>query len=270
MMKKNILLGVSQLVILFTLLTFSACDKNNNLVIFSVEDDKQLGLQVSQEIASDSTFDLIAEEENPEAYAYINNLVQEIVNSGEVVYKDEFAWDVTLIDNDSVLNAFATPGGYIYVYTGLIKYLETADALAGVLGHEIAHADLRHTSRNLQKQYGVSILLSVILGEDPNQLEQIAGQVAGTLAGLEFSREYEAEADERSVEYLAHTEYACNGAAFFFERLLEEGQASPPEFLSTHPSSESRVADINARAEGLGCDTELATDTGYDAFKASL
>lgn len=270
MMKRYIFTGLSSVTLFFLALVFSGCDKNDNLVIFSVEDDKRLGAQVSEEIRNDPSFKLIPEEENPEAYAYINNMVDEILNSGEVAYRDEFVWDVTLIDNDTVLNAFATPGGYIYIYTGLIKYLETADALEGVLGHEIAHADLRHTSRNLQKMYGVSILLSVVLGKDPTSLEQIAGQIAGTVAGLQFSREYESEADDKSVVYLAATSYACNGAAFFFERLLEEGQSSPPEFLSTHPSPENRVADINATADALDCDTTLATDTGYEAFKASL
>lgn len=269
-MRKFKHLGSVASLLLFVLI-FSACDKNDNFTpFFSVEDDKALGLQVSQEIASDPSFDLISQTENPDAYAYINGMVNEILNSGEVAYKDEFVWEVTLIDNDSVLNAFATPGGYIYIYTGLIKYLETADALEGVIGHEIAHADLRHTSRNLQKQYGVSLLLSIALGEDPTVLEEIAGQIAGTVAGLKFSREYEQESDDKSVVYLAETKYACNGAAFFFERLLEENQASPPEFLSTHPSPENRVADINATATEVGCNTSLATDTNYEAFKAIL
>lgn len=269
-MRKLIHLSSTTL-LLAVLLIFSSCDKNDNFTpFFSEQDDKALGAQVSQEIASDPSFDLIAQNENPDAYAYINGMVNEILSSDEVAYRDEFAWEVTLIDNDSVLNAFATPGGYIYVYTGLIKYLETADALAGVLGHEIAHADLRHTSRNLQKQYGVSILLSIALGEDPSAIEQIAGQIAGTVAGLKFSREYEAEADDESVLYLADTRYACNGAAFFFESLLAEDQASPPEFLSTHPSPENRVADINATAAEAGCDTDLATGTDYEAFQAML
>ncbi|GAA0893473.1 hypothetical protein GCM10009122_31520 [Fulvivirga kasyanovii] len=270
MMRKFIHLSSSTL-LLAVLVIFSSCDKNDNFTpFFSVEDDKALGAQVSQEIANDPSFDLIAQNENPDAYAYINGMVNEILSSEEVAYREEFAWEVTLIDNDSVLNAFATPGGYIYVYTGLIKYLETADALAGVLGHEIAHADLRHTSRNLQKQYGVSLLLSIALGDDPSALQEIAGQIAGTVAGLKFSREFEAEADDESVLYLADTKYACNGAAFFFQSLLDENQASPPEFLSTHPSPENRVADINATADEAGCDTNLASGTEYDAFKALL
>ncbi len=248
-----------------------ACDKNDNIVLFSINNDIDLGAQVSQEIENDSmTFNLMNRSEYPEAYQYLDAMVNEILNSGEVTYRDEFVWQVTLIDNDSTLNAFATPGGYIYVYTGLIKYLDNADDLAGVLGHEIAHADLRHTSRNLQKQYGVQILLSIVLGQDASQLEQIAGQIAGTVAGLSFSREFEEEADAESVVYLAQTQYACNGAASFFEKLEASGQGSgTPEFLSTHPSPANRVEDINAQAAALACDTTLS-GSDYESFKATL
>lgn len=263
---------ISFIVMLALGLGFWSCDKNDNfLPFFSVEDDKALGLQVSQEIANDPSFTLLSNAEYPEAYEYLNNMVSNILNSGEVAYKDNFVWQVTIVQDDSTLNAFATPGGYIYVYTGLIKYLESADALAGVMGHEIAHADLRHTSRNLQKQYGVSILLSILLGDNAGQLEQIAGQIAGTVAGLAFSREFETEADLKSVEYLAQTEYACDGAKIFFERLEEMGQSGgTPEFLSTHPNPDNRVETISDKAEEEDCDTTLSANSGYEAFQENL
>src|SRR5690554_1902135 len=101
-------------------LSFCSCDKNDNFTpFFSVEDDKKLGLQVSQEIANDPTFNLLSEAAYPEAYAYLNNMVSKILNSGEVAYKDDFVWQITIVHDDNTLNAFATPGGYIYVYTGL-------------------------------------------------------------------------------------------------------------------------------------------------------
>jgi len=253
-------------------LGFWSCDKNDNFIpFFSLEDDKALGLQVSQEIAADPAFTLLDEAQYPEAYDYINNMVSNILNSGEVAYEEEFVWEVTIVQDDSTLNAFATPGGYLYVYTGLIKYLESADALAGVMGHEVAHSDLRHTSRNLQKQYGVSLLLSVLLGNDPGQLEQIAGQIAGTISGLAFTREFETEADLKSVEYLAETGYACDGAKIFFESLAESGQGGgTPEFLSTHPNPDNRVENISDKADEEGCDTTLSPESGYEAFQASL
>ena len=260
------------MVVLALGLGFYSCDKNDNFIpFFSVNDDKALGLQVSQEIANDPSFVLLSSADYPEAYEYLNIIVTNILNSGEVAYKDDFVWEVHIVQDDATLNAFATPGGYIYVYTGLIKYLESVDALAGVMGHEIAHADLRHTSRNLQKQYGVSILLSILIGDNAGQLQQIAGQIAGTVAGLAFSREFETEADLKSVEYLAHTEYACDGAKIFFERLEEMGESGgTPEFLSTHPNPDNRIQNITDKAAEEGCDTTLSANSGYQAFQANL
>ncbi|MBU2913920.1 MULTISPECIES: M48 family metalloprotease [Reichenbachiella] len=243
--------------------TLSSCDKNNNLSLFSVSNDLELGQQVAAQIAADpTTYPILPESGNEEAYAYLEAMTDEILNSGEVQYKDEFAWEVHIIDQD-VLNAFCTPGGYIYVYTGLINYLDNIDDLAGVMGHEIAHADLRHSSRSLQKQYGISTLLSILLGDGGNEIAEIAAGYANGLVSLKFSRDHEEESDARSVEYLASTDYACNGAATFFQKLLADGQGSSgglETFLSTHPSSDSRVEDINAKADEVGCDTSLSDD----------
>lgn len=258
------------LYILMLFAVIAGCDKNDNFVVFSTENDVQLGQQVQAEIANDPSMKILPASQYPEVYNFLYHVRDGILNSGKVAYKDEFAWEVYVIDDDQTLNAFATPGGYIYVYTGLIKYLDHADDLAGVMGHEMAHADLRHTIRTLQKTYGVQVLLSAALGKDPGVLQQIAAQIAGQLAGLKFSREYETEADEYSVDYLAGTEYACNGAAYFFTKITASGEGQPPEFLSTHPNPENRVENINAKAQAIGCDTSLATNTEYDAVKASL
>lgn len=249
----------------------SACDENNNLVIFSIENDVQLGQQVHNEIANNPDYEILSPQAYPLAYNYLYDMRDDILNSGEIAYKDEFDWNLYILNDDNVQNAFAVPGGNIYIYTGLIKYLDHADDLAGVLGHEMAHADLRHSVRNLQKVYGVNILLAIALGNDPSQLEQIAAQIAGTLAGLSFTREYEEEADAHSVEYLSHTDYACNGAALFFIKMNEEGNGGqPPEFLSTHPNPDNRIEAINSKAESIGCDTSLSGDSQFDSIKNSL
>jgi len=253
-------------------LTLTTCDKNDNVVLlFSVQDDLDLGAQVSKEIENDPQYDILPRTQYPEAYSYLDSIVDAILNSGEVAYRDEFEWDVHILHDDETLNAFATPGGFIYVYTGLIKYLNSADALAGVLGHEIAHADLRHTSRNLQKTYGIQILLSLLVGENASTLETIAAQIAGTAAGLKFSRDYETEADEKSVVYLAKTGFACDGAKIFFEQLEASGQTGgTPEFLSTHPSPDNRIENIEKTAAEEDCNTTPSGGSGYAQFKADL
>jgi predicted Zn-dependent protease len=266
MIRKNLLL--------FILLTIigSSCNKDGNPLFISVEDDKQLGLQVSQEIESNPTeYPLLDEATHPAAYNYLNNMRNEILNSGKVRYRDEFVWQMKIIHDDDVLNAFATPGGYIYVYTGLIKYLDKADDLAGVLGHEIAHSDRRHSTQQLERVYGIQMLLSVVLGRDPGQIQQIAAALAGNLAVLRFSRAAESEADEYSVEYLAETPYQCNGAFSFFQKLIDSKQAGrTPTFLSTHPDPEDRIGEINAKAQEIGCSIVPLDPPSYQDFKNSL
>lgn len=248
-----------------------ACDENDNFVIFSIDNDIELGQKVQAQIARDPGFVLLPPDQYPAAYDYLYGMRDAILNSGEIAYKDEFAWEISIVKDDNVKNAFAVPGGYLYVYTGLIKFLDHADDLAGVLAHEMAHVDERHTVRNLQKVYGVNILLSIALGEDPSAIEEIAAQIAGTLAGLSFSREFEREADSNSVIYLSHTMYACNGAAYFFQKMERQGQGGqPPEFLSTHPSPENRIEDINAQASQIGCSTSISGSSDYNALKTSL
>ena len=237
------------------------------------EEDAALGKQLSEEILrKPSEFKVLNPNDYPESYAYLNGIVKTILESGEVVYKEEFPWKVYIIEDDNTLNAFATPGGYIFVYTGLIKFLEKESDLAGILGHEIAHADLRHASRQIQKAQGLNFVLSLILGENSNGLSEIAAQLAGQLAGLQFSREYEQEADARSVDYLSSTPYPCSAAASFFIKLQEEKeQGRIPTFLSTHPSPDNRIAEILARSKQLGCDTSITpASEAYQDFKNSL
>lgn len=237
------------------------------LNIFSVSDDIKLGQQVDEEIEADpSTYPILDESEYADAYAYLREIRDEVLQSDALKYTDRFEWEVHIIENDEVLNAFAVPGGYLYFYTGLIKYLDSEDNFAGVMAHEIAHADRRHSTEALTEIYGTSLLLNVVLGD---RLD-IVQDIALGLSSLAFTRSNESEADEYSVIYLSDTLYACNGAAGFFEQLIEdEAASSPPEFLSTHPNPDNRVEDINAKADELECDT-TASGRDYDSFKAML
>lgn len=261
-------LRLRNLLLFFCLAGTLACDKNGNINILSVQDDKNLGLKVSGEIASNpAQFPLLPEAGNENSYQYIRGLLDKILSSGKLAYRNEFAWEVKIIRDDNTLNAFCTPGGYIYVYTGLIKYLNTEDELLGVLGHEVAHADLRHTSRQMTRSYSYETLIQVITGKQPGTLAQIA---IG-LKGLANSREFETEADNRSVDYLSGTAYACNGAAGFFEKLnSDNNSARPPEWLSTHPNPENRISGINKKAEQLGCNRTPLNPPSYQNFKNGL
>jgi len=250
----------------------AGCDAIESLDpnLFTIEDDIELGAQLAEEIESKpkeyGTILDPADAANAEAYEHLQAITDAVLASDEVRYRDDFVWQIHIIHDDEVLNAFAAPGGYIYVYTGLIHYLDQEDHFAGVMGHEIAHADQRHSTQQLTKAYGVSTLLGIVFGSDPG----VIAQVASGLLSLQFSRTDEAEADEYSVYYLCDTDYAANGTAGFFAKLSEEGGVGIPEFLSTHPSPDNRVEDINNLAEDLGCSLEPNPNADWEGFQSSL
>ncbi|MFT4645222.1 MAG: hypothetical protein ACI8ZX_001635 [Planctomycetota bacterium] len=255
-MKKIIML----LVLPILLVGMSSCGEDSTGVfLFSIQDDIDLGAKVDAEIKSDpATYPILARSTNVQAYAYLDAMRDDILNGGKVKFQEEFAWELNIIDDNTTLNAFCTPGGYIYVYSGLIKYLENSSSLAGVMGHEIAHADRRHSSSQMQKNFGVSTLLSLLSG---NETAELLGQVAGSLTSLAFSRADEKQADEYSVTYLCPTSYDAAGAANFFAKIDSAGGSSVPAFLSTHPSPDNRVANIHADAAALTCGTDEADPT---------
>lgn len=232
--------------------------------VFSIEDDKELGAELDAQIESEpEEYPLLDRAAFPDAYTNLERIRDTIMAGGAVELEQEFDWEVHIIDDDETLNAFAAPGGYIYIYTGLMRFLETEDEFAGVLAHEIAHADQRHSTQQLTQIYGITTLLGVVLGQDPGA----AAMLAAGLVALQFSREHETDADEHSVVYLCETSYASDGAAGFFEKL--EG-ANVPEFLSTHPSDDKRVENIHSLADDMGCDTTPDPNADWSAVLATL
>lgn len=246
--------------------------RGEGLNLFSLQQDIDLGKKVSEEIDKNpKEYPLLPETgrdgKNEGAYTYLRGIVGRILNSGKVTYRKEFPWRVKIIGDDKTLNAFCAPGGYIYVYTGLIKFLDSEDQLAGVLGHEIAHADKRHSTRAMTKQYGQQVLMDIVLGKNQGALTQLAQG----LLGLRYSRDHEKEADFFSVEYLCPTKYRSDGAADFFKKMLEQQEGGKvPAFLSTHPSPQNRVEEITKKAKSSGCNMNNFADASYSHFKALM
>lgn len=256
--------------LLVVLLLVSSC-KKGDFNLFSLQDDITLGQQTRDAILSNPTEygQVLDPGAHPSQYAYLNSMRDKILASGKVQYATDFPWELYIINDPNTQNAFCTPGGYIFVYTGLIKYLDNASSLAGVLGHEMGHAAHRHSTTHLTKQYGIQLLLDIVLGEK----QGLITQVAQSLVSLQFSKSDETDADNSSVTYLCSTQYRANGAQDFFRKIIDSGQSSSFDFLSTHPSPDNRVEKINAKSAELNCNNSPATDvetTQYIAFKNSL
>ncbi len=255
--------------LIFPAISYQGCEKDGGFNIFTVQQDIDFGKQLDSAIAANPTeYPLLDESLYPLAYEHINRIKNAILQSDEFRYRDVFEWKVKIIQNDDVLNAFAAPGGYMFFYTGIIKFLDDESQFAGVMAHEMAHADKRHSTQVMTKVYGFNILLSVLLGDNPTVLQEIIAQLATGATTLKFSRTNEYEADEFSVRYLYDTDLHPKGIAGFFEKLGTSVKV--PEFLSTHPSPENRLDEIDRIWRALGSKVGETYPERYSQFKASL
>jgi predicted Zn-dependent protease len=232
---------------------------------FSLEDDKKMGKQLYDEVINSGQYKVMDRNEYKDLYAYVEGIKMKILNSGQLEHRKAFEWKLTLINDDETINAFCAPGGYIFVYTGILKYLEDESQLAGVLAHEIGHADRRHGSRQLTKSVGIEMILGFLL-DNQNATEITAG-----LLNLSYSRRYEREADECSVKYLCGMDYNAAGGAGFFRKIVKEnGSSGSTDLLSTHPNPEERIANFNELKAEYKCSGKQQHKARFLAMQRKL
>lgn len=265
---------MKRIVIAFTFISvfmlLIQCDKTGGVNFLSLREEIQLGRQLDSTVNAD--YNVLDRSGNTDAYEYLETMMNDILESPEILYRDELEWKITIIEDDGVLNAFAAPGGYLYFYTGIMKYLDNASYLSGVMAHEIAHTDRRHTGKMLTKYYTFALILDIILGRDKSQLETIAVELALGIGQLQFSKDHEYEADEYSVRYNANnTKYNPRGISGFFIQLDEDGMTKETfEFLSTHPNPGNRIEAINEVWNSLGQPSGGEYADEYNNFKNIL
>jgi predicted Zn-dependent protease len=216
----------------------------SQLIDISQEQEKALGLQSYQQILS---------EQNVLRSGQSVDLVREIgYRLSKVIDHDPgFDWEFNVIDSDQA-NAFALPGGKVAVYTGILPIVENVDGLSAVMGHEIAHAIARHGAERMahQKlvQYG-SMAAGMALGSmDVGTQRMVIGALgAGAQYGLllPFSRKHESEADYMGLIYTARACFDPREAPEIWVRMGEHSKGQPSEFMSTHPSHETRIRQLN-------------------------
>ncbi len=276
-MKKNLATIISVLLIGMSLALFNTgCSDSTSISdfnLFSTADDYQLGMQLDSEIkANPKEYPML---NSAEANAYLQSIVNQIIASPQIKYKGTFAYKVQILDTN-IINAFATPGGFIYVYKGLLKFADNEATIAGVIAHEIAHSERRHATKRMTQQYGISILASLVLGSNPSALEQIGANLLTGLGLLKNSRDDEYEADEYSFKYLQDTKWYPGAITYFLEKIQAEQQSNPSAFeeiLSTHPLDSKRIAQINEFIKKANLpdtsENNLFSQT-YQQFKNSL
>ena len=180
----------------------------------------------------------------------VRNITQRLIPTTGVFRPDapRWKWEINTLGTDD-LNAYAMPGGKIMVYSGLVNKLKLSDAeIAAVVGHEIAHALREHSRERISRAYAQQLALAgvaVVTGAGQQALN-IANTVAAVTFQLPHSREQEAEADEIGMELMARAGYDPNAAVSVWKKMMSANQGGPPEFLSTHPSPQTRIAGLQA------------------------
>lgn len=252
-MKKNIL---NLFLSLFSIVIISSCS-GSGINLYSEAEEVKLGHDVSAEMLKNQSEYPVFRGDPSIKTSIDQRIFQQILTSPKIAKKNVYDYKIEVIADDNVINAFALPGGNVYIYTGLLKYLDSEAALAGVLGHEIAHAEKRHATQRMTQYYGVEFLVGMVLGSQPSKIAEVASNLFVGLAFLANSRADEDEADKYSFEYLKDTRFYPGAVKFFFEEMRDDGSISSKSnkvatFLSSHPDPINRIATTNQRLQSSG------------------
>lgn len=215
--------------------------------------ERRIGERIMQEIRRDPDY-----VDDPEVRDYVQSVGYRLVAaSGEKGQEFEF-----FVVRDRTVNAFAMPGGFIGIHTGLLLAAQTESEFASVMGHEVAHVLQRHAARQMESQSRVSkmsliaMALAILAGRSNPQVAQaaiVAGQAAPAAVYLNYSRDFEREADRLGYQLLEAAGYDPAGMPGFFERLQKATRMyenNAPTYLRTHPLNTERIADMQNRAAG--------------------
>jgi predicted Zn-dependent protease len=236
----------------------------------STQQEVEMGAQYSQQI--NAQLPII---QDPEVNRYINVLGDSIAR---LTSRGDLEWHFFIVNSPEV-NAFAVPGGYIYVNRGLIERARNLSELAGVLGHEIGHVVERHTIKQMQQEQGAQVgvtLGCVLLNACSSEIAQAGINVAGGALFAKFSRDDEAQADEVGIANVVRAGISPKGIPEMFQILLDERQSNPgavDSWFGTHPTEESRIADTQAIINKI--DPAILRSLTYDSprfhdFKARV
>ncbi|MBA2669467.1 MAG: M48 family metalloprotease [Gemmatimonadetes bacterium] len=233
----------------------------------STQQEVQMGAQYASEI--NRQLPIV---QNPQVHYYINQLGNTIARQA-----DPRGIQYTFyVVNAPQVNAFAIPGGHIYVNRGLIDRASNLSELAGVLGHEIGHVVHRHGIEQMQRAQNAELgvnLAYILLGRQPSGVEQVGLQVGAGAFFARHSREAELEADRVAIEYMIATGIHPRGLVTMFETLIAERNRTPgsvEQWFSTHPLTEDRIAQISASLDAIPASrlNNLATNSqAYQEFR---
>lgn len=215
----------------------------SQLQIVSEQQERRMGLASFKEILA---------KEKLSRDPVLNERIQRIgMRIAAATGRTDYEWEFRVIDDDKTLNAFCLPGGKVAVYTGLLPVAQDDAGIAAVIGHEVAHAIARHGGERLSQEILVAgaTVATVMATRDVKKRDLYAGLLgAGAAVGflLPYSRLHESEADRMGLIYVAKAGYDPRAAIGLWQRMAAKGKdrGRPPEFLSTHPADDTRIANL--------------------------
>lgn len=244
--------------------------------LLSESDEITMGNKFSLQISSD-TVNYPAYKGNARVSTYIDSLGQKIAATQKDWTSSSLKFTFNLVKNDTMINAFAVPGGHVYLYTGLLLAAENESQVAGVIAHEIAHITKHHSANILIKQNMVGLINDVIFGDDASSIKAVS-ELLGGLVFLRFSRDNEYEADSCAVAYTKAAGMNPKGMSQFLgilkktygensTRILEPVETA----LSTHPKVSQRISEVDGIIVRSGADTTVSVrSTEYAGIKALI
>lgn len=236
---------------LLTGCTYNPATGRRQLLWMSTEQQIALGTEAKPEL----TQEYGGESKSPELRAYVTEVGNKLVKQVEPEYAD-LPWEFTVLESD-VINAFALPGGKVFISRGLMDLLENEAELAGVLGHEVGHVTSQHINERMSQAMivqGIAIGASVGASGDDSGWGAVIPLVVGVGGQgylLKFGRDQESESDKQGVKYMTRAGYDPAGMMGVLNVLLKASEGNTtPEFLSTHPHPETRIATVKALLKG--------------------
>lgn len=249
MSSKGKLIAAALIAIVAIISYYSKTDVNpitgeKQRVSLTQEQEVVLGLQSAPQMIKEFG----GEVQDPQVRDMVTRVGQKIVNGTEAG-RSKYKFNFHVLADPNTVNAFALPGGQIFITMGLLKLLKNEDQLAGVLGHEIGHVIGRHSAEHMAKEELTQGLLSAteIATYDPNSpnMQASIARYIGEMINMKYGREDEIESDRFGVRYMYETGYRPEGQIEVMKILKQaSGGQRQPEFLSTHPDPENRIAEI--------------------------
>ncbi len=227
----------------------------------------RIPIEWEQKLGESAYRDFLAQQETIKEGSAVVAVKEMTHRLTEQVPNTPYRFEITVVKSD-VVNAFALPGGYIVVFTGLLKKADNPDEVAGVLAHELNHVLQRHGLERIVKQLGLIAVVSIVLGNPPG-LGGVMKQLGVELMALKFGRAQETEADVTGIQLLHRAKINPEGMITFFQRLAEKDDGRV-EWLSTHPMSSARAEHLKARLAELPMQTPTPFTFDWAAVRTSL